>query len=285
MAGTQSVHSRYPVTITLESPLHHGAFGSDTGNAVLHRRVPLAAYPDHPGVPAISGNGLRGALRRVVMRDLFALTGLGLDRVGVDLTAKQWDRLYASLANGGHLDGAEVKTNPERDRVLRDAVPALSVLGAAVYSRMLPGRVSVGWFWPRCRETVGAGLVGASDVELQDAESLLTEISLTRHVDRDQQDPASSGVTPMPVTVEALMPGVVLEGSIVALRRLSDVETSVLGWALDQLVVLGGKGGVGFGRVRITHGIPSTAYEGWRSDEAAVAAARVALLDLARDMA
>lgn len=284
MASATSSHTRTPLTLTLEAPLHHGAFGSDTGNAVLHRRVPLATEPDHPGVPAVSGNALRGALRRLLMRDLFALTGLGLEDPA--LVPPQWDKLYAALANGGHLTGADTRTDPVRDRALRAAVPALSVLGAALYTRMMAGRVSIGWLWPCATETVRAGLCRVDEgAVLQDAESLLTEISLTRHVDRDEQDPTQSGVTPMPVTVEALVPGVVLQGEIVALRQLSPVEAGAIGWALDELVVLGGKGGVGFGRVRATHSLDRAPYAAWREDADAITQARAALIALAQDMA
>lgn len=280
----------YTLTLVADAPLHHGAFGGDTGNAVLHRRVPLAAYPDHPGVPAVSGNALRGALRRLVMRDLFARLDLGLHSVGTELTAQQWDKLYGALANGGHLAQAETRTDPEAQRALRAAVPALSVFGAAVYHGMLPGRVSVGWLWPRCAETVAAGLAPEPDgtAALVGAEALLTEVTLTRHVDRDEQDPQRSGVTPMPVTVEALVPGTTLHGTVVALRALTPVEAGVVGWGLGQLAILGGKGGAGFGRVRVAHDVPESAtaaYTAWRADAAALGAAREALLALARAVA
>ena len=43
----------WALMLTTEAPLHHGAFGGDAGNAVLHRRVPLAQAPDLPGVSVI----------------------------------------------------------------------------------------------------------------------------------------------------------------------------------------------------------------------------------------
>ncbi|HEX6939809.1 MAG TPA: hypothetical protein VF158_10395 [Longimicrobiales bacterium] len=270
--------SHYLLTVRCDAPLHHGAFDAgDTGNAVLFRRMPLAPDPTVT-VPAFSGNALRGALRRVVMRDLLDRCDLAL---GV-LPPIAWDRLYAALANGGHLDSAETRVDPEAMRALRDAVPALSVLGAALYSYLLPGRVSIGWLWPVCRETVDSGLVewpeeAAEVVALAGAEELVTEVSLVRHVDRDQQDPARSGVTPMPVTVEALIPGTVLMGSVVAMRLLTPVELGVIGWGLDQLTTLGAKGAAGFGRVTIRHEIPAAPYEAWREDAAAIARAREAL--------
>ncbi|MDB4914071.1 MAG: hypothetical protein JWM95_1715 [Gemmatimonadetes bacterium] len=276
--------SRYPITMTLEAPLHHGAFGGDTGNAVLFRRVPLAASPASPGVPAVSGNALRGALRRIVMRDLFTRCGLHVGAAEVPPIA--WDRLYGALANGGHLTQAETKTDPVTQRALRHAIPALSVFGAALYSYMMPGRVSVGWLWPVCTETVAAGLCTAQPgAPLHDAEELVAEISQVRHIDRDQQNPALSGVTPMPVTIEALVPGVVLQGSLIALKSLPPVEVGVLGYALNELVSLGGKSGSGFGRVQVQHECPSEGYDAWLSDATIVKSARETLIALAASMA
>lgn len=270
--------SRWSVTIRCESPLHHGSFGSDTGNAVLHRRVPLASNPSHAGVPAVSGNSLRGVLRRIVMRDL--LDRCALSRTSGALSAVQWDKLYAALANGGHLITSDVRTDPERMRQLRDAVPPLSVFGAALYSWMLAGRVSIGWLWPVCAETVAAGLCTGPSETL--AEDLLTEIAIVRHVDREDQDPAQSGVTPMPVTVEALIPGTVLQGEIIGLARMTALETAVIAWGLGRIAMLGAKGAAGFGRVAIDTAMTPDAYDQWRADDALVDSARTALMTLAQ---
>jgi hypothetical protein len=272
--------SRWPVTITCNAPLHHGAFGADTGNAVPFRRLPLTTAPQRAGVPVLSGNALRGAMRRQIMRELFAACELSRD--SASLTPKQWDRLYAALANGGHLTGAETRADPAARLALRDALPALSVFGAALYAYLLPGKVSVGWCWPASAEAHAAGLTPAATRE---AEESVTEISLVRHVDRELQDPAASGVTPMPVTLEALTTGVTLHSEFVALTRMTDVEIAVVGHALDLVTAIGGKTGVGFGRVTITHPIDPTPYVAWLADAAQIARARDTLLQLAADCA
>lgn len=270
-------HAVGEIEITATAPIHHGAFGVDLGNAVTFRRMPLAQFPDHAGIPAVSGNALRGALRRIVMRDVFKLCELSRETV-VD---RAWDRLYGALANGGYLDGSETTVDPTAHRALRDAVPALSVLGAALYQYMLPGRVSVGWLWPVCTESVAAGLCTAEGATLA-AEELLTEVALVRHVDREQQDPKVSGVTPMPVTVEALKPGTRLQSRIAAQAALTETEESVLGWGLDQLRAIGAKSASGFGWVEVRHTLPVEAYGAWRDDAAAVDRATVTLRELAR---
>lgn len=272
--------SRWPVVITCQAPLHHGAFGADTGNAVPLRRMPITTSPQRAGVPVLSGNALRGGMRRRIMRELFA--ACGLSRESPSLGGKLWDKLYAALANGGHLTGSETRTNPDARRALREAVPALSVFGAALYSYMLPGKVSVGWCWPASQEAHAAGLTPFAHCEAEDA---VTEISLTRHVDRELQDPAASGVTPMPVTIEALQTGTTLHCEIVALTEMTPIEIGVVGHALDLLDHIGGKTGVGFGRINCSHSIDPAPYLAWIADPDAVRTAREALLQLAADAA
>lgn len=272
--------SRWPVTLRCASPLHHGAFGADTGNAVPLRRLPLTTAPARAGVPVLSGNALRGCMRRQIMRELFR--ACDLSRESPSLTPKLWDRLYAALANGGHLTGSEARADPAQRRALRDAVPALSVFGSALYSYMLPGKISVGWCWPASQEAHAAGLTPPS---AREAEELVSEISLVRHVDRELQDPTQSGVTPMPVTIEALSTGVTLHTEIVALAELSDVEVGVVAHALHLVQVIGGKTGVGFGRVQVEHDIDPASYLAWLEDRTRVTAAREALLQVAAESA
>lgn len=241
------------------SPLAHGAFEGDAGNAVPVRRMRVVSLPGRPRVPVVSGNALRGILRRIVMRDLL------IDRAGLgpgSLPGGQWDRLYAALANGGHLEGeSEGSIKPDDVRVLRESLPPLSVFGAALYSWLLPGHMSVSILWPRCRETLQAGLVDmAPDVA---AEDLVDEVSLCRHVDRELQDPEASGVTPMPTTVEVLATGAVLEGRIVFARSASDVERAVIAYGLRHLRSIGGKSGVGLGLVAIDGDLDDVPYLDW----------------------
>ncbi len=247
------------VILKCMSPVSHGAFGESAGNAVPCRRLRIVNLPSRPRVPCLSGNSLRGQLRRIVMRDLLDRAGLSRDT----LPGPKWDRLYAALANGGHLEGeGSSTTKPDQVRALRESLPPLSVFGAALYSWMLPGHMDVGWLYPRCRETFAAGLVSEGfDVP---AEDLVEEVSLCRHIDREEQDPEASGVTPMPTTMECLMPGTVLESVITFARHASAIEQAVIAYGLNRLRALGGKSGSGFGVVQIEGlGVDEQPYLDW----------------------
>jgi len=265
------------VVFTLTSPLVHGAFGADIGNAVAIRREPVVSLVGAPRVPCLSGNALRGAMRRIVMRDMFDRLNLSRDT----MEPVAWDRLHGALANGGHLDGSESTVKPATVRELREAIPPLSVFGAALYSSMLAGKIQVGMSWPVCVETIEAGLVEASRTVLDGlyAEDLVSETSTVRHIDREIQDPEVTGITPMPVTVEALSTGSRL--CCVITGDCTPTEEAIVVYALRRITVIGGKRGAGFGRVRVDV-IGSTASpDAWEATLSRDAEKlRAALLDL-----
>ena len=262
------------IKIRLLSPLSHGGFGPSTGNSTLIRRISVWC----PGagmieVPCLSGNALRGMVRRVLFRDLFAR--LRIDQAA--LRDKQWDRLYAALANGGTLSGSEKTVDPDRIRRLRAEIPPLSVLGSALYSYMLPGHVSFGICWPVCQETAAAKLVTESSSEL--AESLVEEVSLVRLPDTDRQDVGATSVGPMPTTFEAIKTGARLECELIFAPHTSEIEVSAIGYALGLIDYVGGKIASGHGRVEIQHSLDPEPYTQWLAD-----ASPVPFLDLAREL-
>ena len=261
------------VTFTALAPIHHGQFGLSTGNAINFRRFSLVRDGAKIAVPAISGNSLRGILRRLVMRELFDHSGVSRET----LPGRPWDRLYAALANGGHLDKEQTALDPVYIRNLREALPPLSVFGAALYSWMLSGRMSVGILWPVCAETVALGLVKGEST--MPAEDMIEEISHVRHVDREQQDPTVSGVTPMPTTMETLVTGTMLECEITV--GGTDLEAAVISNGLDMLRTIGAKTASGLGVVRVTGQQDATAYLEWLNGGTAEAALRLLAAKLA----
>lgn len=244
-------------TICLQSPLSHAPVDHQggTGVSVPIRRLPIVSLPGAPEVPCVSGNAVRGPLRRVIMRDLLRRAG------DLDLDPVSHDRLYAALANGGHLDGSETQVKPDQVRALREALPPLSVFGSALYSWMLPGRMRVGFAWPICAETIEAGLVGGPAAPW--AEDLVDEVGLARHADRTLQDPAISGVTSMVVTTEVLSTGSRLSVRVQFDPETTAVERSVAAWGLDRLTHLGGKSAAGFGAIAIQHDGDPGPYSEW----------------------
>lgn len=251
------------VRIRAMSPISHGSFGEvDAGNASTFRRFDVV-FPDGrtKRIPALSSNSIRGQLRRIVMRDLLERTNLS----ATTLDGKAWDRLYAALANGGHLEKSEARIDPAAMRRLREELPQLSLFGAACFSFFVEGRLKpLGQVWPVSRELVDLGLYDGLADDLPFAESLISEVSLVRHVDREEQTPEVSGVTPMPTTVETLATGTRLIWRVRYSGSTTEVERAILPWALDRLPHLGGKNNAGFGAVEVEclGGSPD-AYQAW----------------------
>lgn len=248
-------------TIRLLSPLSHGDPGIAGGNVVRFRRLPSVAEDGElHAIPALSAGALRGVVRRLLWRETFDAAGLSRETPElVLLGAGAWDRLYAALANGGHIEKAEAKVDPARIRARRAALPVLSLLGSVLYSSYLSGRLQCSHAWLACREAAACGLV-EDDGALLPARDLLSDYTSVRHVDREEQDPEVSHVTPMPTTVEVVVAGARLSGHAWVTGELEEAA-----WAhgLDLVRHLGGKSGQGHGEVEIQHGGDGTPYRSW----------------------
>lgn len=245
------------VDMKVESPIHHSEFGRGASNAVGLRRFPVLG-PDGQArpVPAVSGNALRGRMRRVVMREL-------LDRCGFVIGAAGYDRIYAAIANGGHLTGGDNMVDPAALRQMRADCPPLSLFGSALYNYMLAGRMSVGILWPVCDLTVAAGLAPNPGGEIPKSADMEIESSFARLPEKERQKTDSTGVGPMPVTLEIIVAGTVLASEIRLYADATDLEASCAAWALDRVESLGGKATMGLGRVRVSHDGDAAAYADW----------------------
>jgi len=259
----------------LTAPLSHSAFGADAGNALPLRRMPIVSLPGYPTLPVVSGNAIRnGGIRRALMRELFG--ALDIDRT----SSLEWDAIYAALANGGTIRAAEKKLDPERVRLVREALPPLSVLGSALYTWLLAGHCSIGIGWPVCAETVAAGLVEPRD-DAPPAAEIEGEYTESRLPDREHQDPQLTGVGEMPTSIEVITTGTVVESRITFAPHAPEVERSAVAHGLTLLTSIGGKGAHGLGsfRLELADADPEP-YRAWLADESARSAARAAILAL-----
>ena len=260
-------------TITCLGPMSHGDIGADTGNVMRFRRIAHLSPAGVPVyIPAISAGALRGVVRRILWRDIFDRTGLSRETL-----PGQWDRLYAALANGGTIEAAEKRVSPDEIRARRAALPVLSLLGAALYTSHMAGRARVSNSVLDCRESAAAGLPVDGAAPMRD---LLADETRVRHVDREEQDTESSGVGPMPTTVETVISGARFVGHT---HCAPSLEASAWAYGLDRVTHLGGKSAAGFGEVRVQHDGDASEYAAWL--DANVETLRASLLALADALA
>lgn len=135
--------------LIVESPIHHGG-DEKNGNIATIRRISWLVDGQREEVPVISGNSIRGLLRRMIMSDM-------LDQVGYTLEST---KLYHLLFAGGTLESVDSKDagaiNLARKKEIRETLPPLSLLGTAIGNQMIEGKMKCGIAIPVCRELAGS---------------------------------------------------------------------------------------------------------------------------------
>ena len=246
------------LSIKLKSPLTHGEFSQAQSNVLALRRFPVLVDGEITHVPAVSGNALRGKLRRIVMRHFLECIDFRRDE-------PTWDKAYGICANGGILTSYDTTVDPERIAQVREALPPLSVFGAAMYSWFLPGRMSIGICWPVCDLTVKLGAVKAPGRDVPRMVDIEGEVQHSRLPDRDRANPDDS--KPMPHGVEVFNTGVELQSDIIFENETTDVEKAVLGRAARTVSTLGGMISSGLGRIETDCDLDDESYAGWLADD------------------
>ena len=250
---------RIPGRLTALSPIYHGG-NEKTGSVVLLNRLRFIVEGKPTDVPVISGNQIRGRLRRLLTRDFLQLAGYGLD-----LTQKRHQKLYHTLFAGGVLTEVEEGESGVVDldlktRLVRYVVP-IRLFGASYGNQMVEGRVLVGFALPICREL--QGFLGIeSDVSFY---QLITRAFQTRRDELRVGGKEGGGeedeAVQMIVEYEVFAPGtqffheLVLETEEEGLDLdLSALYRAVKLW--QEAPYIGGKSSAGFGRLRIEYQWP-----------------------------
>lgn len=237
------------IEMTAISPIVHGEFsdGIDTGNFSAFRRLPMIHSGKMYEVPVLSGNALRGSLRRLLAQELVSRLNLK-EKMG-----KAFDKFYIAVANGGNLDKTmDVAVDVEGLREMRKMFPLLSLFGSALYKYMLPGMMHVGFAIPRCVE------LNTGDIPLY---KVTSDIGLTRHLDKTIAD--AGDAKPMPYTIETVVPGTEFDVTIDFEPQTTEIECACLNHGLKKLDYIGGKNAAGFGKVKITGYGDDTSYCEW----------------------
>jgi len=259
-------------TLTAMSPIHHGG-DEKTGSEVMFRRMKyLTSDGRFIQVPVISGNAIRGQLRRRVFRDLCT-------EVGYEPPVK----MYHSLFSGGVLEevsSGSGKVDLEMREAIRSLLPPLSLLGASILNQVVAGKLQVGIATPICREL---NLYHPSDLQSETSFYEFLDDSFQTRKDDIKDRAADDPAVQMLVTFETLAPGTRFYHSL-TLQDYSEVEASCLRrmidlWQSDPYV--GARSATGYGQVRIEYTWPkdwpdAEVYQQFLSSE------RSAILDVLR---
>ena len=229
------------LTLTALSPIAHGAFedGIGKGNVVEFRKVKVVKDGKIYDVPSISGNAVRGIIRRNLAREFFEKNNLR-----EILSTKENDLLYSMIGNGGALGkNLEVAVDCEYQRELRKQLPLLSLLGSACYTFMLNGICNIDFFKVKCSE------LGTGSQRIYD---LLSDVSEARLPDKNIINTEELGIKPMPYSTETVIEGAEFEGNITLAPMATDIEKSCLTHGIKSINKVGGRIARGYGSVSVS---------------------------------
>ncbi|MDN5768898.1 MAG: hypothetical protein L0H78_24215 [Humibacillus sp.] len=271
---------KWDATLTATSSIAHG--GETRGTITLLRRELIAHPAGHlVHVPVISGNTLRGRLRRVgeeLLRDVLGYEGL------LHPAAAHALRGGGSLAKASHepLSGNRLQR-------LRNLVPQIGIFGAAGGGAIIDGALDVGKVIPHVAETnhiTGAATTVSAFTATQIEAYTRQDDSISHdfaHVIAAQPtahltfDPVGSpeiherpGPSQQMLFNIETFPSGTKFATWIRLRRPTDLEFAFFTDVLDTFAAdarIGGRIGIGHGQIHVdlrsTAG-PSTALVDWR---------------------
>lgn len=228
------------------TPLHHGSDES-TGSRSTLRRMKYLVEGKMMEVPVISGNSIRGILRRMIMRDM--LEQLDYKKLS---SLKTYHMLFA----GGTLESVSSESgniNLGMRKQMRESLPPLSLFGSAIGNQMIEGKMKCAYAIPVCKELIPY-LPECNSPCISSYEQLTDDFTTRRddlHGERAEDDNAHQ----MIVNFEVFAPGTEFYHKFV-LIDCTDVESAVLGRALDlwkSQPYIGGKSNIGLGEVHLNY--------------------------------
>ncbi|MEM4454443.1 MAG: hypothetical protein QXT28_07025 [Thermofilaceae archaeon] len=240
-------------TLTALTPIFSGG-DEKTGTETLLRRIKFIVGDEPVEVPFISGNSIRGVLRRLLFQDFFK-------RVGYEIKSTKLFYLFS----GGALEEAAEEEAGVLDlqlrRMIRSSLPPLSLLGGAIANQTFSGKLTVGMALPVCRE-LNDFLPVKSNLSFYD---YLTFTFATRHAERDmpesvQEKPPrgqekAEPTVQMMYNIECFAPGTKFYHKF-TLMDATPIEKSCFAWMIElwrQRPILGGKSAIGYGQVLIDY--------------------------------
>ena len=244
-------------TITALTPIFHGG-DEKTGSTPVLRTIMI--YVDGLGevpIPYLSGNGIRGKLRRVSMRDF-------LDLVEYEITNA---KLYHSLFSGGVLESTDENTGVidlELRKRVRDLIIPASIFGCAIGNQMIQGILICEHLWPICeeyREYLPEEYQN-DDRAKQPIRVFTDQSFITRRDDLRVEREEDEQAVQMKVDYECFVPGTKFYHRFL-LQLPTELQKSCFGRVIElfkEIPYIGGRSSSGDGKVKIEYkNVPDSA--------------------------
>jgi len=229
------------------SPIFHGG-DEKTGSTPVLRTIYIWTEQGEVPIPYISGNSIRGKLRRLLMKEF-------LQTVGVDVESMN-TKLYHTFFAGGALEAVEetyATIDLEIRKKLRQYLIPLALFGTAIGNQLIPGKLKVGHAFPICQEYVRyLPLELSENKRAKQPVRIFTDSSFqTRRDDLRLQTDESEQAIQVKIDYECFIPGTQFYHWWL-LEYATELETSCFGRLIEifqEYPFIGGSSAIGEGRV------------------------------------
>jgi len=242
---------KYEGTIIALSPIFHGG-NEKTGSTPLLRTVRIWSEEKKTTLtlPYISGNSIRGKLRRLIMQDFFS-------RIAYPKERKL--KLHHIFFTGGVLESTDTygKIDLELRMQIQDFIPPLSIFGSVIGNQMIAGKMKVGHAFPFCqeyRQSIPADF--QDDERLQKPVRIFTDESFyTRKDDLKAEREEDEQAIQMKVDYECFIPGTRFHHWFL-LEYPTEIELSCFGYMMElwsENPNIGGSFAIGDGKISFSY--------------------------------
>lgn len=238
-------------TVTALAPIFHGG-DEKTGSTPVLRTIMV--YIDGMGevpIPYLSGNSIRGKLRRLIMQDF-------LDLVEHEITNA---KLHHALFSGGVLESTDDSSGGVIDlafrKKVRNLIPPAAVFGCAVGNQMIQGILTVEHMWPICEEYAPylPEKYRKDSRATKPVRTFTDQSFITRRDDLRAERREDEQAVQMKVDYECFVPGTKFYHRFVLLLP-DELQKSCFGRVLDlfeAMPYIGGRSSSGDGKVMLNY--------------------------------
>jgi len=230
------------------SPIHSSG-DEKTGSETLLRRLNYIVDGKRVEIPVLSGNAIRGVLRRELMADM-------LMQLDYKLTNT---KIYHMLFSGGMLETVDEKSTGvidiELKRKIRRTIPPIAVLGSSLGNQIFEGKLKVNMALPICKELKD---FLPEDIQIKPQTSVYEFLDWTFTTRRDElheERKEDEQATQMMVNFEVFAPGTTFYHEFI-LNDATEVEHAVLVRMLNlwqYKPYIGGKSAIGLGKLKLNY--------------------------------
>ncbi len=237
--------------ITALSPIVHGG-NEKTGATVLLRREKFLVNGKPVDVPIISGNAIRGYLRRLVMADFLKQVDYA-----PDISRKGGLRLYHALFTGGLLETVDASSSGVIDiefkKKVVSLIPPAVMFGFSFGNQTIESKLKVGKAIPIAKEL--APFLPERFKPTRSFYEMITTVFQTRRDDLKASREKGEQAVQMIIEYEAFAAGTQFYHKFM-IEDPTPLDEALFTRMLElwvQKPFIGGKSAIGFGEIKFNH--------------------------------